>query len=777
VSPASTTTSAWDRLRASPIGMALAGAFGALTAIVLAAGVVGFASAFFFASQVHDASSQGSSSRSAIEHLGPILAKYLVLASNWLPLHLRALAGSESLGLGAQVGVVATVMVGIGAVAFALFSAGRLVARLQTSEMTTGGLRKQAAALGVAYGVLLIAFSSSTTGTFTVDLDIIRLRATIGSGLFATLVVGTALGTLFGGLGILSSQPGRVRSVWEAEQRRLGGALEWVNAAAAVLAGWALACAVAVAGIVVAVIVELAIHPKLSSSGTSLSSVGGAALALLYLLNIAAATVVKGTGVALHSSNSGHHTVGLPLVVQLLASVVTAGWFVAAGFLARSKMRNRYTALGFAGRVAVPVMAVTLLTGFEALPRYLFGGKVYGLSFPLFWAMLFSGAEATALSLVGAHLALRHPSLLNERPVLSWFSDGNRADPDGLLRLPGGGRLPWSPRIAVGCGAVFGVAVLAVGSMVALSHRYSAAAATRAYLSAVEHHNVSALATHLQLDSGTEVGGIQTLVTPAGVRATLGATLPPVSGFTIKRTTLAGDTATVQVSISSEGDSKNSSVTLRKVGRRMFFWPGWLVVPTTSELDITRSPLGGALSVDGLPVGTPSGQLTRVRVLAARHRVHMAASAFIAAGNADADTSSGGTQQVRMPISLTPAGTDAVRAAVLGYLRGCAGATTAAPADCPQQVDRFLLNGDAQENLQWSLAGDPTSSLSINVNADGSIEASGYVEMSLTYAAVNNTDPTQPPQQQQQYSSSYSYDVMVQAAGNGFAVVPNRSGD
>ncbi|MGN8049341.1 hypothetical protein ACTJKO_06585 [Curtobacterium sp. 22159] len=185
-----------------------------------------------------------------------------------------------------------------------------------------------------------------------------------------------------------------------------------------------------------------------------------------------------------------------------------------------------------------------------------------------------------------------------------------------------------------------------------------------------------------------------------------------VTGYRIAATRDDGDTATVTAYLRQGGRDVSSTFTLDKTGTDWGLFPVWkLEAPRLGAVDVAlRGPSGTKVSVGGQATTTSKDGTVTLTALPGTYDVVADGGKWYAADATKATVAGfGGTASspVSMTTKLTPAGEQAAKAAVDGWVDGCVASTDAAPKGCS-----FYAYGEdsayTYTNQKWTLDARPT---------------------------------------------------------------------
>ena len=289
----------------------------------------------------------------------------------------------------------------------------------------------------------------------------------------------------------------------------------------------------------------------------------------------------------------------------------------------------------------------------------------------------------------------------------------------------------WRQRLGVRAQLVVALVLLvviaAVGANVYFAGQYSPAGTVREYLAALQAGD-SARAWSLMEVARPASQPNATLLTQKALAATLASNKPTYPGLTIGRTDSTGPGATVHVGYVSGSATRQVQISLvQTASRSLLLYPVWKVVVTPALLSVTLPTGSTGDSVDGQSVSLEAGKPQTIAVLPLAHRVQLLGSAMVGGTSQSVDASSSAAVAVPVSATLTSAGTEAAKKAVVAGLTACAAKADLNPADCPQSSTASLV-----DQVHWQLVGDPITDLVVAFGADGSATATGHYQMVLS---------------------------------------------
>ncbi|MDQ6900578.1 MAG: hypothetical protein M3072_13915, partial [Candidatus Dormibacteraeota bacterium] len=163
---------------------------------------------------------------------------------------------------------------------------------------------------------------------------------------------------------------------------------------------------------------------------------------------------------------------------------------------------------------------------------------------------------------------------------------------------------------------------------------------------------------------------------------------------------------------------------------RYGIYPTWRVVLPPAILRASVPEGASGVLIDGQPVHLSGPGEHKIAVLPVPHTVALQGGPLLEAPTASADAtySAGGEVKVALLPRISNLGREKAKAAIKASFQTCAGMTEAAPIGCPQHVDT-----NATQGLQWQLIGDPTTTASVDFDADQHLIGSGHFLMTLSY--------------------------------------------
>lgn len=721
----------WRRAQTSPVRVGIVAAIGAFVVLVVVAGVLALGVVTILQDQVQSGEDEAFVS-GLFGALVVFVTKYVVYAFNWLPVHIDLFGGLGGIGAREEVTFHTAIVTGLPAVAFVLHRAGRWAARHTTPTPTTENTAvAQGAVIGGTYAALLVLFATLAAGDLELRVAIFEGRASLGPNrLFALLVAG-ALGSLFASWGALAASGVRP---WEVLTRHARSRLDWLVGFVAAGAAWAIgqlvACVVGGAWLVQQLVTEP--NMRIGESSEGLSRIAVVVGAVVYGMNFTTVLLLRGMGVPLRQVDGERsESLELSALLQLGATAVAVAVLVLAGYLAQAAVRRRFDTVRVVTRTAVCFALLAVLLSRVALLRSEAGGETFGTTASIPWVFLIALLEAAVLGMVGSQLALRGSLPIERVRGLRWFTGPVLGHVDPLDTEPDAQpeAVPprhWNRKLTAALAALVVIPLAAVTVVPALVGRQSPAEAVRRYLDHVDGGDGAAVAADIAVPDGAGE-----LVSAEAATAMVRENPRRIENVQIGETRTSGGTTVVEATFEEDGRAVRRTFEVAKAkGRRHFgFWGVWVVVPTTTRISIDVPVGGGALTVDGLrmPAARPGDTVT-VEVLDGLHRVRMAASGLLEAVDRRVDT----TRERRLVLQprLSDKGKGVVKDAVLAYFGECAKTTSIRPTGCPQSV---FPRGSEQQNVSWSLQGDPTADLETELRSDGVVLATGSFTMTVTY--------------------------------------------
>jgi hypothetical protein len=292
------------------------------------------------------------------------------------------------------------------------------------------------------------------------------------------------------------------------------------------------------------------------------------------------------------------------------------------------------------------------------------------------------------------------------------------------------GRRTW---LRVGIGAAVVVAA-AVGGTVAVavvgaSHQPQVAATN--FLRDLAARDVGGMLANAVIVSGDTGGSAQVaLLSAADIAKEIALpadALGRVRDIRVLRSTVAGDAASVELQYVEGGQAQVQGFELVKGSTGS----GWAVQIHAAVLHISVPEAGQPLTVAGIRVPTRSATVT-VAVYPAAMQVAIGATPVFRADTQVAQAS-GGSATVDLPAQLTTAATTSAEQAVVALLGACVGATSFAPANCPNSDNPYSCsNGDQCTGITWSAQAGWQSGLQVSASS-GTVTVSGSLTASDTY--------------------------------------------
>jgi hypothetical protein len=509
--------------------------------------------------------------------------------------------------------------------------------------------------------------------------------------------------------------------------------LDWLVGFLAAGAAWAAGQVVACVVGGVWLVQELLIHPnaRIGASDEGLSRVAEVVAALVYGLNLTTLLILRGMGMPLRQvDGSTSKALEFSPLLQVGVTVVAVSVLVLAGYLAQTALRRRYDPVRVVTRMSVSVAVLTTVLSRVALLRVHAAGSTGGITASTFWVFLVSLVEAGVLGSVGAQLALRG-SLPTERVWgLRWFSGPVLGTIDvadtGDAGVEAVAPKVWSRTLTTAVAALVVVPLLLATVVPAVVGRESPAAAVRRYLEHIGNKDAAGVARDVRVPEGGDE-----LLSAKAAAAMIRENPRQIEDVKIGETHTTGDTTVVEVTFRENGTAlyRSFEVAKAKHRRRLGFFPVWVVVLPSVQVSIQVPAGTGDVTVDGLrlPAARPGNEVT-VEVLDGPHYVKVAESGLLGAVANRIDTAR--ERRVTLEARLSARGEGMVQDAVRAYFEGCAKSSSISTSGCLQNI---YPRGYEQQNVAWSLKGDPTGDLKTALGADGVVFATGSYTMTVTY--------------------------------------------
>jgi hypothetical protein len=300
--------------------------------------------------------------------------------------------------------------------------------------------------------------------------------------------------------------------------------------------------------------------------------------------------------------------------------------------------------------------------------------------------------------------------------------------PQPTLRPAGSSvRRPWQQRryrLAAGF-LLLAILAAAVANNV-LGRQYTPDGAVRHYLSALQSGDASAAWNQIQVSTPTEPARAS-LLDQAALRAALAAAKPDIKGFNVNSTTqVDAATALVAFSYDTASGTKQAKFTVQQSGEKSFgLYPLWHLIIAPTILQVTLPQGSSGISVDGISLGLPAGNST-IAVLPVAHKVRINETQVIASQTVPLDAFFTTGQSLTYQPTLTAAGLDKAKAAVMAAFERCAQRTNPNLDNdgCPQTIG-VSLGGSGK----WQVVGDPTQDMIVSFDNDMQAVASGHYQM------------------------------------------------
>jgi hypothetical protein len=251
-----------------------------------------------------------------------------------------------------------------------------------------------------------------------------------------------------------------------------------------------------------------------------------------------------------------------------------------------------------------------------------------------------------------------------------------------------------------------------------------------------------------------------------------------ITGYELGETTISGDTAEVEASISQGDESFDTTFTLSKAGKAYVVFDTWrLQAPELATVSYSvEGPAETAVSVAGVDttaVEPADSGSVELRALPGTYTVALASDdAFFAAepvtvsvvgfgADAATATTADGAESSTLTVTLTEGAVTAAQEAVDAYIDGCVASTDFRPEGCPFEAHGENPSYD-YTNCVWTL--DPRPAFTIGEYADGewsvTTDSSGVAEL--------NCDVSDPATGATGTSTAGPMDVEVAGAITGF---------
>ena len=276
------------------------------------------------------------------------------------------------------------------------------------------------------------------------------------------------------------------------------------------------------------------------------------------------------------------------------------------------------------------------------------------------------------------------------------------------------------------------VAVALIAAFVAnnfLARQYSPAGAVSQYLSAIQRGDATAAWSLIEASAPTAKVDA-TLVDRAALQASLSSARPDFKSFAITQTANAdARKAVVEFSYETARGTKQSALTVERSGATSFgFYPVWHLVITPTLLQAVLPKGSAGVTIDGKAIALPDGAKSTVAVLPLAHKIRFNGTQILETQSLTVDAFSSSELAVPYQPKLTPAGLDAVRAAIKAAFVACTKSTSFTPDGCPQRNDAYFVNSP-----QWQLVGDPLQDLAISFDQGLNPIGTGHFQMEIAY--------------------------------------------
>jgi hypothetical protein len=284
-------------------------------------------------------------------------------------------------------------------------------------------------------------------------------------------------------------------------------------------------------------------------------------------------------------------------------------------------------------------------------------------------------------------------------------------------------------RVVVGA-ALLVLVVGVVGDNV-IARQYTADAAVRGYLSALESRNADAAWNQIEVAAPNQPVAAN-LTDRTALAAALQIARPDISNFQITKTTSADSShAVVAAVLATSKGSANVAFPVDRSGSAAFgVYPTWRVVIAPTVIPVMVAKGGGGLSIDGKAVSLPAGK-SAVAVLPLAHRFDFAGTPLLGPQTTNIDATTGTAGTVAYKPQLTSVGSQQAASAIGSYFgRVCTNITGANPVSsgCPQTT-----GGSITYPGQWHVVGDPGQGLSVGADDTGNLSLSGVYQMVFAY--------------------------------------------
>ena len=314
-------------------------------------------------------------------------------------------------------------------------------------------------------------------------------------------------------------------------------------------------------------------------------------------------------------------------------------------------------------------------------------------------------------------------------------------------------------KFAVGLAGVAAVVLLVLFVIVPLFRAPSAEQAAIDFVKAVAQGNGS------QVASSAVVVGSDGPVAASVIRQELShnGNRLATSDVTVLRTVTTGSQTEVEVKYGQRTSFPSGWYDLTKDSHGAGI-DGWTVHLSAIQLSVRADGYSGA-AVDGLPVQLQGGSGT-IDLFPANVVVTAPSTAYLAAQQQSVDLRSNcgldgcvPTASAHLTAELAPDVREGATAAMVAQLKACIASKALTTANCPN-TDLNASSAGVYTQIAWSPSSDPTKGLTLALQPDGSLHATGSLAASVSY--VDSTpdflgNPTNSPASDGPYTWQYDY--------------------
>jgi hypothetical protein len=273
------------------------------------------------------------------------------------------------------------------------------------------------------------------------------------------------------------------------------------------------------------------------------------------------------------------------------------------------------------------------------------------------------------------------------------------------------------------------IAVVVIAAFFAnnfLVRQYSPEGAVRQYLGALQSGDSSTAWRLIQVTSGA--GATLKLTDRSALEAALANGRPDIKSFAITGTTPvnASTSAVTFTYETSEGAKDGRFLVKRSAQNNLQIYPGWQLVVTPVDLQVSLPAGSGGVVIDGRPVAIDGKSVVAVLPLA--HQVRFPGTRMVEAKTVAVDAFASQGAAVSYSPNLTPVGREKATAAIKTGFASCVAHTGLRPDGCPQSVSSSVVSSG-----QWQLVGDPSQNLAFSLDGDANLVGVGRFQMVFTF--------------------------------------------